>query len=226
MVLPLHDENHTFRLKPYVTFGLMAANIAVFMVQVLQGPNADNFIRQYALTPAEFTQRTDLPPMIPFPYWVTLFTAMFMHGGVLHLAFNMLYLRIFGDNLEDVMGHGRFLLFYLLCGLGGSWIYIFFAPDSLTPSLGSSGAIAGVLGGYLALFPKNRIHMLVFYAIVNLPAYLVIGFWAVIQLFSGYHAAGQEDMVGGVAYTAHVGGFLMGLLLTPFLVNRKVWKTP
>jgi membrane associated rhomboid family serine protease len=147
---------------------------------------------------------------VPFPIWLTLLTSIFMHGGVMHLVGNMLYLWIFGDNVEEVLGGVRFLLIYLACGLAGSLAQILANPDSLVPSLGASGAIAGVMGAYLVWFPHHRVRVLVFYALIEVPAALMIGLWIAAQL---WHSFTTVDRVGqgGVAYLAHVGGAACGI---------------
>jgi membrane associated rhomboid family serine protease len=159
-------------------------------------------------------------PQEPGPslIWLTLLTSMFMHGGFMHIAGNMLYLWIFGDNIEDNFGHGKFIIFYLLCGFAAAFAQIFVDPDSAVPSLGASGAIAGVLGAYLIQFPRNRVRTLIplgfLFTTFELPAIVVIGFWIVIQIFSQYTAmASAKHASGGVAYMAHIGGFAAGLLL-------------
>ncbi|HEY6332590.1 MAG TPA: rhomboid family intramembrane serine protease, partial [Blastocatellia bacterium] len=161
----------------------------------------------------------------PSPIWLTLFTSMFMHAGWLHIAGNMLYLWIFGDNVEDNFGHVKYLIFYLLCGLAADFAQIAADPNSLIPSLGASGAIAGVLGGYIIMFPRNRVRVLlpliIIWTFVQLPAIVVIGFWILLQLFSQISSvtSGTEGG-GGVAYMAHIGGFFTGMLLTFFFRTR------
>jgi len=166
--------------------------------------------------------RHDLPPTIPVPFWSTLFTSMFLHAGWMHLGGNMLYLWIFGDNLEDVLGHGRFIVFYLVCGIAAGLAQIFASGASNVPSLGASGAISGVLGGYLVLFPRNRVRVLTRGGIASVPAIVVLGLWIVIQLISGIGSIANTES-GGVAYMAHIGGFVAGLLLVkPMTVGRPV----
>ncbi|MEP7274111.1 MAG: rhomboid family intramembrane serine protease, partial [Acidobacteriota bacterium] len=165
----------------------------------------------------------------PTPIYLTLLTAMFMHGGFMHIAGNMLYLFIFGDNVEDRMGHVKFVIFYLLCGLIASATHIFFGPDSRIPSLGASGAIAGVLGAYLVLYPHQRVRVLVplgfFSQVTELPAIVVIGFWAVLQFFQGFGSIAETAQTGGIAYMAHVGGFVAGLVLV-FLFRNGAARGP
>ena len=157
--------------------------------------------------------RHDLPPLIPFPFWTTLFTSMFLHGGWMHLGGNMLYLWIFGDNVERAMGSARYVAFYVVCGLAAGLAHIAFSSGSSVPSIGASGAISGVLGGYLLLFPQNRVRVLTRGGIATVPAVYVLGFWIVIQLISGVGSIAETSETGGVAYMAHIGGFVAGLAL-------------
>ncbi len=213
MVLPLYDEN-TGRLRaPVVNIALIAANIAVFLIELAQGARIEGFFQTWAVVPAEYAARTDLPPAQPFPFWATLFTSMFMHGGWLHLGGNMLYLWIFGDNVEDAMGRGRYLLFYLLCGVAASLAHIALNANSQIPSLGASGAISGVLAAYLIMFPGRNVRVLLLRGITLMPAWIVIGFWIVLQFVNGIGQLAQTEETGGVAYAAHVGGFVAGFVL-------------
>jgi len=186
-------------------------------------PQDDWFLTQYALIPAEVLGGQDLPPRIPIPLWATLFTSIFLHGGLLHVLGNMLYLWIFGDNVEDAMGPIRFLIFYVLCGLAAAFAQIAVGPGSSIPMVGASGAIAGVLAAYFMLYPHNRILTLVplffFLRLVSLPAVFLLGFWFVLQLISG---AGSLGGGGGVAYFAHIGGFVAGLFLVFPFRNREI----
>jgi len=178
----------------------------------------DWFQTQFALIPGELLSGQDLPPTISVPIWFTLLTSMFLHGSILHLLGNMLYLWIFGDNVEDAMGPVRFLLFYVSCGLVAAWAQIAIDPGSTVPMVGASGAIAGVLGAYLMLYPRSRVVTLVpiffFLRLVAVPAVFLLGFWFLWQLIAGVGSIGSS---GGVAFFAHIGGFLAGLLLVfPF----------
>ncbi len=183
----------------------------------------DEFVIRYGLIPAEFWSGKDLPPTVSFPIWLTLLTSMFLHGGLLHILSNMLYLWIFGDNVEGALGHGRFLIFYLLSGAGGAGLQLAASASSTAPMIGASGAIAGVMGAYLVLFPWSRILTLVpfffFLHFVEVPAVLILGLWFVIQFLSGLLDPGG---VGGVAWFAHLGGFLAGALLVFPLKRRGV----
>ncbi|MBU1050093.1 rhomboid family intramembrane serine protease [Candidatus Bipolaricaulota bacterium] len=176
------------------------------------------FQTQYALIPAEWLGGRDLPPTISIPIWLTLFTAMFLHGGIMHLLGNMLYLWIFGDNVEDAMGSIRFLAFYLSCGVAAAFAQMAIGPGSSIPMIGASGAIAGVLAAYFMLYPRSRVLTLIplffFLRVVALPAVFLLGFWFVLQVISGLNSFSSS---GGVAFFAHIGGFIAGLFLVfPF----------
>ncbi len=226
MFFPISDDDQEVRSIAYVTNGLLLANIIVFILQMLN----PELTYGYSVIPYELTHGEDLTepvivevpgegqielPQLPGPpvIWLTLFTSMFMHGGFGHIAGNMLYLWIFGNNVENRFGHAWFLLFYLSAGLVGGIAQILTAPDSVIPNLGASGAIAGVLGAYLILFPHNRVNAVFFYMIVTVPAVVVLGMWIVTQLISGFGSiAATSSAVGGVAYMAHIGGFAAGVV--------------
>jgi len=181
------------------------------------------FVIRYGLVAAEFWSGQDLPPRVPFPIWLTLFTSMFLHGGWLHLLGNMLYLWVFGDNIEAAMGRWRFLLFYFLAGAGAGLLQLAVFPRTTVPMIGASGAVAGILGAYLVLFPWSRILTVVplffFLHLVEIPALFLLGLWFIVQFFSGIVDLGG---MGGVAWFAHIGGFLTGLLLVVPLKRRQV----
>ncbi len=209
-VFPVKDDNPTSS-RALVTYSLILVNIAVFTYEAMLATRGelDVFLLTYALIPRHITAGVEIH---------TLFSSMFLHGGLMHIAGNMLYLHIFGDNVEDAMGKTRFLVFYLLCGLAASFLQISINPSSGVPNVGASGAIAGVLGAYLMLFPRAKVHTVVFLGYfmrwVRLPAFLILGFWFVIQLFSGFGSLVQlSPDVGGVAFFAHVGGFVAGMVL-------------
>lgn len=212
-MFPIRDHNPSGR-TPYVTYALIMANIAVFLGYwntLASDHDLAVFFYVWGLVPERVLAGQGLP---------TLITHMFLHGGWLHLAGNMLFLWIFGDNLEDELGHGRFALFYLACGFGAAALQVAADPVSGAPMVGASGAIAGVLGGYLLLFPRARIDVLfifvIFFRIFAIPAWVVLGIWFALQLFNG--TMGPAD---GVAYLAHVGGFVGGVVLTlPTLLRR------
>ncbi|MCB9421228.1 MAG: rhomboid family intramembrane serine protease [Ardenticatenaceae bacterium] len=233
-MIPIGDDNRDRTITPYVNYILIAINILVFVLFQGAGSN-QNFTYAFATVPAEIVSGQDvvtadqvvqdpasgqqfvLPGLQPTPIsvYITLFTAMFMHGGWAHLGGNMLYLWIFGDNLEDRLGHGRYLIFYLTAGLLASLAHVFasvLVGDNLQiPSLGASGAIAGVLGGYLVLFPRRRITVLVMRIVTQVNAFIAVGLWFVLQLVGGLGTlSGSSD---GVAYAAHIGGFIAGVVL-------------
>ena len=203
-MFPIGDDNSARRLTPLVTYALIVLNVLFFLVELNGG---DAFIMQWAFIPSRFLAN-------PIGDSITLFTSMFMHAGWVHLGGNMLYLWIFGDNVEDRFGHVKFLVFYLLCGLGATFAQLMFSLGSDIPNLGASGAIAGVLGSYILMFPKGRIRVLQGQRVVQAPALIVIGFWIVLQLFSGIGSIANTADTGGVAYMAHIGGFVAGFVLT------------
>jgi membrane associated rhomboid family serine protease len=203
-MFPIGDDNSARRSIPYVTYALVAINVLVFFLEL---SNGEAFIREWAFIPARFSA----DPVAGIP---TVFSAMFMHGGWLHLGGNMLYLWIFGDNVEDRFGHLKYLSFYLLAGIAATFAQYLVLPESTVPNVGASGAIAGVLGAYLLMFPRARINVLLGRSVVAMPAILVLGFWIVLQLVSGVGSIAYTDAdVGGVAYMAHVGGFVAGFLM-------------
>jgi membrane associated rhomboid family serine protease len=218
--LPLADHNRlrTIRFQ-YVTVLLIAACTVVFLWQSSLSQEGEiRAIYALGMIPSVLFGYDQLPPSVEVvspP--VTLVTSMFLHGGWLHLAGNMLYLWIFGDNVEDELGHGRFLLFYLLCGVIAALVQAVAAPSSDVPTVGASGAIAGVLGGYLVRHPFARVTVLAFIVLIELPALIVIGLWFVLQFISGVLDQGGEGPAGGVAWWAHVGGFIAGALLINLL---------
>lgn len=243
MLMPISDDNSDIKIRPYVNYALIIANVLVWIV--FQGMSGDStFTYAYSTVPAEILTGNDIVTQsqvitdqysgiqyeIPglqvtsIPVYFTLFTSMFMHGGWGHLLGNLLYLWIFGDNLENRLGHGRYLVFYLLTGIIASLSHVFstyfLQQSSITPSLGASGAISGVLGGYLLLFPKLKVKAIFLYQIVIIPASLALGVWIVFQIISGLGVLGGGG--GGVAYAAHIGGFIAGLLLIKFFDKKPV----
>jgi membrane associated rhomboid family serine protease len=242
MVFPLYDDNSDRTTTPFVNYALIALNIFVFVVLQQLGSN-DQFTYAFSTVPLEIIRGTDIvtasrvlehpitgqrvtiPGLgaTPGSVYLTLFTSMFMHGGIAHIAGNMLFLWIFGDNIEDRLGHVRYLFFYLLCGIIASLAHVFttaaLATDQssmLVPSLGASGAISGVLGGYLLLHPSRRVTVILFRFLTDVPAYVAIGIWFAFQLISGLGIFGGGSQQGGVAYAAHIGGFIAGLVLIKF----------
>ena len=223
MFIPLGDDNSSRRTTPLVVYLLIAANALVWLLQLTMG---DRFTMGFSTIPYEITHGVDLTGVKrivvdghsvalhnfpgPTPIYLTLLTSMFMHGSWMHIIGNMLYLWIFGDQIEDRLGHVKFLVFYLLCGLVAGLAQVFSSSSSLLPGLGASGAIAGVLGAYLIRFPRNQVRVLMFRAVVAVPAVVVLGGWILLQLIS------QVSVVqgaGGVAYMAHIGGFVAGVVL-------------
>ncbi len=223
MLLPIQDENPTYS-KPVITVALLSANVMVFVYQMILGPAGEQlFIFGTAVIPYELTHYVDrttfaIPStryaypaaLLPFP--LTLFSAMFTHGGFMHLGGNMLYLWIFGNNIEDAMGHGRFFIFYMVTGLGATMVHVLSGPNSTIPMIGASGAIAGILGAYFVLYPKAKIKtfvvLIIFIQIIYVPAVFILGFWFLRQIIG----IGSDD----IAWYAHIGGFLVGM----FLVRR------
>jgi membrane associated rhomboid family serine protease len=216
-MIPLRDSNPR-RTVPFVTYGLVVLNILAFLWEMSLGPNLENALVSLAFIPARFWIAGN---------WIadlmTIVISMFLHGGLLHIGSNMLYLWIFGDNIEDRLGHGRYLFFYLACGFLATLAHAIFSPGSRVPAIGASGAIAGVLGAYLILFPHARVLTVIpiFFLITlrELPAVILLGLWFVLQLFSGVGSLGVTDAqdLGGVAYFAHIGGFVAGLVLIGLL---------
>jgi len=203
-MLPIGDDDSARRTVPLVTYGLIALNVLFFIVELTGG---DAFIMKWAFVPSRFLAN-------PVSDFLTLFTAMFMHAGWLHLGGNMLYLWIFGDNVEDRFGHIKFIIFYLICGLVATFAQLAFNIGSDVPNLGASGAIAGVLGAYILLFPKGSVRVLQGSRVIQVSALIVIGIWIVLQFFSGIGSIVSTAQTGGVAYMAHIGGFVAGFLLT------------
>ena len=224
-MFPVGDDQVAGGPSKLVTVALILLNVLVFLFELSQPSEGalQSFIQAWGVVPREYAAGHDIAPTIPLPYWSTLVTSMFLHGGWLHLGGNMLYLWIFGDNLEKVMGHLRFLVFYLVCGIAAGLTHIFFSAASAVPTVGASGAISGVLGGYLVLFPRNRVRVLTRGGVAAVPAIVVLGFWILLQLISGAGSMADTSDSGGVAYLAHIGGFVAGLLLVkPFTMGRTV----
>ena len=254
MVMPIGDDNTGRTSRPFVNYALIAANVIVFVLFQGLGTN-EKFTFGLSTVPREIAtgqdqvtpdrqveepvtgQTVSVPGLQPTPVsvYVTLLTSMFMHGGIAHLLGNLLFLWIFGDNVEDTLGHGRYLLFYLVCGLFASLAHVFttivlYGPGSeqaMMPSLGASGAISGVLGGYLMLHPHRRVMVILFRAVTQVPAFVAIGLWFLFQLVSGLGVFGGGTQAGGVAYGAHIGGFIAGLILVRlFAIGRDSQNHP
>jgi len=220
MLIPFKDDNPT-RITPYVTYTLLGLNVFVFlfqlMVQFSGGMQAyQYFVYQYGLVPARLFEGSVTGTIAPF------FTSIFMHGGLMHIGGNMLYLWIFADNIESELGHFPFLLFYLLCGIGASVTQVAIDFSSTTPIIGASGAISGVLGAYYLRFPQARVAVFVFFFLITMfwiPAKIVLGFWFFIQIFQGLASVGVGG--GGVAWFAHIGGFVAGIVFFNLIYGLK-----
>ena len=223
-MLPIGDDDGTTRGAGIVTIALIVLNVLAFFVELGQGSEGalQSFITSWGVVPREYSVGHDIPPMIPLPYWSTLITSMFLHGGWMHLGGNMLYLWIFGDNLERVMGAAKYVVFYIVCGLAAGLAHILFAGGSSVPSVGASGAISGVLGGYLLMFPNNRVKVLTRGGVASVPALVVLGMWIVIQLVSQLGSIAETSQGGGIAYMAHIGGFVAGMALVKLFATRQL----
>ena len=221
-MIPLKDDNPT-RTVPFVNYALIAACVLVFLWEVSLGKHVQAAILSYGFIPGVLLVDARLAPELAVvPAWATVFTSMFLHGGWMHLIGNMLYLWIFADNVEDRFGHGRFVVFYALCGIAAAFAQALPDPDSQVPMVGASGAISGVLGAYLLMFPRAHVLVLLplgpLTQLVRMPALLVLGLWFAMQLLS--EMAANEG--AGVAFRAHIGGFVAGMALVPLLKYRSV----
>lgn len=243
MIFPIGDDNSDRTTTPIVNYVLIAINVLVFALFQGLGSN-EKFTYAYATVPQEIVTGRDIDrPVVvqnpvtqevegqidlqptPISVYITLLTSMFMHGSLIHLFGNMLYLWIFGDNLEHTLGHVRYLVFYLLCGVIASLAHVFMNMDSFIPSLGASGAISGVLGGYILLHPKRRVRVIMLRMLTEVPAYVAIGLWFLFQVLEGWFNRGASG--GGVAYAAHIGGFIAGLVLVKiFALGRGQTASP
>ena len=243
MIFPIGDDNSDRRTTPLVNYALIVINVLVFVLLQGLGSN-DGFTYSFSTVPQEIVTGVDIARPVtiqdplsgnpvgriplgvtPVSVYLTLLTSMFMHGGIMHLLGNMLFLWIFGDNVEDDLGHGRYLGFYLITGLIASLAHVFttvaFGGNPYIPSLGASGAISGVLGGYLVLHPRRRVRVIMLRILTEVPAYVAVGLWFVFQLISGLGILGGGAQEGGVAYAAHIGGFIAGLVLVKiFAIGR------
>lgn len=222
MFFPLKDENPT-NSKPIVTVSLIVINCLIFLYSYMKGVEGYQiFVYQFGLIPYELVHITELTPQFSSPVWLSPFTSMFLHGGFMHLAGNMLYLWIFGNNIEDYLGPVKFLIFYFVAGLAAVMLFVVFGPNSKVPMIGASGAIAGVLGAYLVMYPRARVLTLMwiiyFIRIVHMPAKFLLGFWFVYQLFMALMSGAAGS---GVAWLAHVGGFGFGYLWFRFLTRKR-----
>ncbi len=235
-MFPIGDDNSDRRIQPLVNYGIIGINILVFLLLQQLGNN-DTFTYAFSLVPKEITTGVDLTGIqvirdslghtaeiqhyaTPLPVYFNFLSSMFMHGGIAHIFGNMLFLFIFGDNLENLLGHLRYAVFYLLCGFAAAAAQVAMDPSSIIPMLGASGAISGVLGGYLLVFPKRQVRAIIFNFVTTVPAFVAIGIWIVYQIVLGYLSPSGG---GGVAYSAHIGGFIAGLALVKiFAIGRNV----
>lgn len=235
-MFPIGDDNSDVKITPVVNYAFIAVNILVFVLLQQIGTN-DAFSYAFSLVPKEITTGIDITGVqvirdsvgntgeiqhfsTPLPVYFNFLSSMFMHGGIAHIFGNMLFLWIFGDNLENLVGHVRYAIFYIVCGLAAAAAQIALGPDSIIPMLGASGAISGVLGGYVLLFPQRKVRAIIFNFLTTVPAFVAIGIWIVYQLVLGYLTPSDT---GGVAYAAHIGGFVAGVaLIKVFAIGRKV----
>jgi membrane associated rhomboid family serine protease len=248
MIFPIGDDNRDRTIIPFINYLFILTNILVFIFLQGWGSNYE-FTFAFSTVPEEILtgkdivtdnqvfedpvsgDRYSIPGLQPTPVsvYLTLFTSMFMHGGLAHIFGNMIFLFVFGDNIENRLGHFRYLLFYLLCGVLASLAHVFTTAatdgNTLIPSLGASGAISGVLGAYILLYPRRRVNVVMFYVITAVPAFVALGVWFIFQLISGIGMLGAGSQAGGVAYAAHIGGFVAGLVLIKFFaIGRKKKK--
>ena len=223
-MFPLYDDIPSSR-KPLVTWALLAANVGIFLWQTASGTGQELWAWKFGLVPWELTHGSELTPEVPSSPYLNLFSSMFLHGDVMHLGGNMLYLWIFGDNVEDRLGPVRFLIFYVLSGLAATLFFVWTQPGLRIPLVGASGAIAGVLGAYLVSFPKARVATLIFLGffirVVYIPAVVVLGLWFVLQILSGLPTVASAEESGGVAFMAHAGGFVAGIVLVFLMARRR-----
>jgi membrane associated rhomboid family serine protease len=208
-MMPIGDDNTMRKTVPVVTYALILLNVLVYFFEVMGG---EAFIMKWAFVPSRFLAN----PIAEIP---TLFTSMFMHGGLGHLGGNMLYLWIFGDNVEDRFGKLKYLIFYIVCGMAATFSQLFFSAASQLPNVGASGAIAGILGAYILMWPQGKVNILVGQSVTQMPALIVIGFWFLLQFMSGVGSAASTTEEGGVAYFSHIGGFVAGLIIA-FIFTR------
>ena len=220
-MIPYKDDNPT-HVFPFITVGIIIINIAIFVFELASHGGMKTVTYSYGAIPHSLLTFESRQPIHPA---LTVFSSMFMHGGLFHLGGNMLYLWIFGNNIEDRLGHVRFLIFYLFCGICAAYSHALTNPASTIPMIGASGAVSGILGAYILLFPRANVHTLLFLGIfittVKIPAMIVIGFWAILQFLNGMISSGLHDG-GGVAWFAHLGGFLIGLLTIKLWLPRRI----
>lgn len=225
-MLPLKDNNPT-ETFPFITVSIIILNIAIYIYQLSLGHDYERFIFLMGAIPNKIINNSDVIPMISLPAFLTIYSSMFLHGSLLHIIGNMLYLWIFGNNIEDVLGHIRFIFFYLICGSMAAFAHILTDIDSKIPMIGASGAVSGVLGAYILLYPRAKVLTLVmigfFVRVVKIPAVFLLGFWILIQFLFGMTSLTVRDSSGGVAWFAHIGGFITGfILINIFKLKRRV----
>ena len=235
-MFPIGDDNSDRTITPYANYAFIGINILVFVLLQQIGSN-DSFSYAFSLVPKEIMTGVDLAGVqiirdslgntgeiqhfaTPLPVYFNFLSSMFMHGGFMHILGNMMFLWVFGDNLENMLGHVRYAAFYLVCGIAAAAAQIVTDTDSIIPMLGASGAISGVLGGYLLLFPTRRVRALIFNFLTEVPAFVALGLWIGFQIVQGYFSSSET---GGVAYAAHIGGFIAGLVLIKvFAIGRRI----
>jgi membrane associated rhomboid family serine protease len=235
-MFPIGDDNSDRTITPVVNYGFIGLNILVFLLLQQLGSN-ESFTYAFSLVPREITSGIDITGMqivrdamgntgqvphfaTPLPVYFNFLSSMFMHGDIMHIFGNMMFLFIFGDNLENLLGHVRYAFFYIICGLAAATAQIMMDGNSVIPMLGASGAISGVLGGYILLFPKRQVRAIIFNFLTTVPAFVALGIWIVYQLITGYLTPAGT---GGVAYAAHIGGFIAGLALVKvFAIGRHI----
>ncbi|GAN33437.1 MAG: rhomboid family intramembrane serine protease [Candidatus Brocadia sp. AMX2] len=214
-MIPIRDRNPSGTF-PFITVGIIFINVVVFLIELSAGPSLDSLLFQFGIVPIKVSYSAEIPDSTFVNTYFPFLSYMFFHGGFVHLIGNMWYLWIFGDNIEDTLGHFKFALFYLICGIGSAMVHVYFNSQSGIPCVGASGAIAGVLGAYMVTFPRARILVIIplfiIWQMMELPAIFVLGFWFLIQFFSGA-ATISSVQGGGVAWWAHIGGFVLGVIL-------------
>ncbi|TAK54033.1 MAG: rhomboid family intramembrane serine protease [Bacteroidetes bacterium] len=224
-MIPLRDTNPS-QTTPVVNYLIIGLNVLVFATQFLMGDFGEELYYYFGVVPARITGAIEYGDVAPISF-ITLFTSMFLHGGLWHLLGNMLFLYVFGDNIEDRLGHFRYLVFYLIAGIAAAGTQVFINPASEIPMVGASGAIAGVLGAYILLYPTARIStlipLIIIFQVIELPAFIFLGLWFAMQIFSGVMSLGIGGDAGGVAWWAHIGGFAAGAVMLPVMKKRRRW---
>ena len=224
-MIPIKDKNPSSTF-PCVTIGIIVVNVFMFLVEISLGSGLDEFLMEYGLVPIKLRYYSQVPDLTFMNTYFPFLSSMFLHGGFVHLIGNMWFLWIFGDNVEDTLGHFKYLCFYILCGIMAFTVHVLFNSQSRFPCIGASGAIAGILGAYMITFPYARvitvIPLLFIIQVMELPAVIVLGFWFIIQFFNGALSISASASGGGVAWWAHIGGFASGI--TVLFVLRKIYR--